>query len=92
MGSRWLSFGEGKNLLTKASRGDGRWDGRQLEMAQDAGDHFLLSDRGNDAQGPTAAKRKVARLPPPTQWRKTGAQIQIKDTTQQPRVPWDMVR
>src|SRR5262249_33621783 len=38
---------------------------------------------GNDAQGAAAAQRKVARLPPPTQWRKTGCHIQIKHATQQ---------
>ena len=41
-------------------------------VAQDAGNYRLLGDGSNDAQGATPAKRKVARLPPPTQWRKTG--------------------
>ena len=77
-------FVEGKYLLAKAGRGNGRWDGGQLEMAQDAGNHRLLGDGGQDAQGATAAKRKVARLPPPTQWRKTGCHIHIKDATEQP--------
>ena len=50
MVSHWLSFGEDKNLLTKAGRDDGRWDGRQLEMAQNAGDHLFMRDSSNDPQ------------------------------------------
>jgi hypothetical protein len=52
-------------------------------VAQDAGNHRLLDDGGNDVQGAAAAKRKVARLPPPTQWRRTGCHSQIKHATQQ---------
>ena len=53
-------------------------------MPQDARDHRLLGDGGNDPQCATAAQGKVARLPPPTQWRKTRGHIQRKDAPQQP--------
>src|SRR5262245_52395842 len=52
--------------------GNRRWNRGQLEVAQEAGHHRLLGDGGNDAQGAMAAKGKVARLPPPTQWRQKG--------------------
>ena len=53
-------------LLAHTGRGHRRWDGRQLEMPQDARDHRLLGDDGNDVQGATTAQR-------------TGAHIQPKD-------------
>jgi hypothetical protein len=52
-------------------------------MAHDARDHRLLGDGGNDPQGATVAHGKVARLPPPTPWRKTRSQSQVKDTPQE---------
>ena len=52
-------------------------------MMQDARDDRLLGHGGNNAERAASAKRKVARLPPPTQWRKTGGHIQIKHATQQ---------
>jgi hypothetical protein len=52
-----VGFVEHAYLLAEAGRGDGRWNGSQLEMAQDPGHHQLLGDGRNDAQGATAAKR-----------------------------------
>jgi len=52
-------------------RGYGRWDGRQLEMPQDARDHRLLGDDGHDPERAAAAKR-------------TRGHLQPKDTAQQP--------
>ena len=66
MGHAGVGLVKYEELLATTDRGNGRWNGGQLEVAQDAGNHRLLGDGGNDAQGVAAAKRKVARLPPPT--------------------------
>ena len=55
--------------LATTGRGHGRWNGGQMEVAQDAGQHRLLSDGSKDAQGATAAKR-------------TGCHSQSKHATQ----------
>src|SRR5262245_52984139 len=78
-----VGFVERTYLLAKAGRGNGRWNGGQLEVTQDAGHHRLLGDSSDDASCATAAKRKVARLPPSTQWRKTGGRSQITHATHQ---------
>src|SRR5207253_11456821 len=68
---RVVGFGESACLLATTGRGKRRGDGGELEMPQDARDHRLLGDDGNDVQGATSAKR-------------TGAHIQPKDAAQQP--------
>src|SRR5262249_9174390 len=50
---------------------NGRWDGRELEMPQDARDHRLLGDDSNDPECTTSAKG-------------TRGHIQAKDAAQQP--------
>jgi hypothetical protein len=65
-----VSFVEREYLLAEAGRGDGRWNGGQLEMAQDAGDDRLLGNGGNDAKRATVTK-----------W--AGRHIQIKHTAEQ---------
>jgi hypothetical protein len=35
---------EGTSLLAQAGRGDGRWNGGPLEVAQDAGNHRFLGE------------------------------------------------
>src|SRR5262249_29224059 len=49
----WAYAGVGvvdhKDLLAEAGRGNGRWDGGQLKVVQDAGNHRLLGDGRNDA-------------------------------------------
>ena len=39
-----MGFIEGKYLLAEAGRGDGRWNGGQLKVVQDAGNHRLLGE------------------------------------------------
>ena len=39
-----VGFVEHEYLLAEASRGDGRWDGGQLKVAKDAGNHRLLGE------------------------------------------------
>jgi hypothetical protein len=41
---------EHEYLLAEAGWGNERWDGRQLEMAQNAGDHLFMRDSSNDPQ------------------------------------------
>ena len=65
----WTS--QTQECLASAGRGNGRWDGGELEMPQDTRDHRLLGDDGHDVQGAPAAKG-------------TGAHIQTKDAAQQP--------
>ena len=36
--------------LASTGWGNGRWDGRELEMAEDTRDHRLLGDDGNEPQ------------------------------------------
>src|SRR5438309_12049125 len=57
--------------------------GRALQMAEELADHLGLGNGGDYPQRPLTAKRKVARIPPPTQWRKTGSHIQSKHASQQ---------
>ena len=45
-----VSLGESKEFLAKAGRGNGRWDARQLEMAQNTGNHRFMRDGSNDPQ------------------------------------------
>ena len=45
-----VSLGASKECLAKAGRGNGRWDGRQLEMAQNTGNHRFMRDGSNDPQ------------------------------------------
>jgi hypothetical protein len=52
---------ESEYLLATTGRGNGRRDGRQLAMTQDARNHRLLGDGSNDPQCATSAKRQVAR-------------------------------
>ena len=47
---RWWGLVKSQDFLATTGRGNGRWDGRQLKMTQDARDHRLMSDDGNDAQ------------------------------------------
>src|SRR5262245_21258472 len=63
----WATLGW---ALATTGRGNRRWNGGQLAVAQDAGHRRLLGDGGNDAQGATAAQR-------------TGCHIQSKHATQQ---------
>ncbi len=65
-----VGFVEREEFLATTGRGNGRWHGGQLEVTQDARDHRLLGDGGNDPQGATAAQR-------------TGGHIQSKDAAQQ---------
>ena len=53
---RVVGFVERAYLLVHTGGGNGRGNGRQLEMPQDARDHRLLGDDGNDVQGAPAAK------------------------------------
>lgn len=62
---------EREYLLAATGGGNGRWDGCELEVTQDAREDRLLSDGGNDAQCATAAER-------------TGRHLQSKDAAQQP--------
>ena len=57
-------------LWATTGQGNRRWNGGQLEVAQEAGQHRLLGDGGNDAQGAAAAT-----------W--TGCHSQSKHATQQ---------
>jgi hypothetical protein len=41
---------ESEYLLAHTGRGNRRWDGGELEMPQDARDHRLLGDDGNDGR------------------------------------------
>ena len=59
-GHAGMGLGKREELLATTGRGDGRWDGRQLKVTQDARDHRLLGAGGNDGQRATAAKRHVA--------------------------------
>ena len=71
--------------VASTSRGK-RWRvGCARQMTENRADHLGLSDGGEHPQRPLMAQRKVARLPPPTQWRKTGGQIQGKPPLQEPR-------
>jgi len=45
-----VGFVESEYLLATTGRGNRRWDGRQLEMTQDARHDRILSDGGNDAE------------------------------------------
>ena len=45
-----------ERFLARTDRCNGRWDGRQLAMMQDARDHRLVGNSGNDPQRATAAK------------------------------------
>jgi hypothetical protein len=47
---RVVGLGESEYLLATTGRGNGRWNGRHLEMTQDARDHRLLGDGGNDPE------------------------------------------
>ena len=53
-------------------------------MAQDAGNHRLLGDGGNDPHEPTSANGR-RKAPSAHTWRKTGRHSHIKDAAQQPR-------
>ena len=68
---RGVDLVEHEEFLATTGWGNGRWDGRELEMPQDARDHRLLGDHGNDPERATVAKG-------------TGGHIQPKDTAQQP--------
>ncbi len=41
---------ESEYLLATTGRGNGRWNGRQLKVTQDASNHRFMGDGGNDAQ------------------------------------------
>src|SRR5207244_7631546 len=73
-----------ERCLATTGRGNRRWDGGKLAMTQDARDDRLLGNGGNNAERAAVAKGKVARLPPPTQWRKAGGHIQRKHAPQEP--------
>ena len=73
-----------ERCLANTSRCNGRWTRGQLEMTQDARDHRFLGHGGNDPERAASAQGKVARLPPPTQWRKTGGHSQSKHMPQEP--------
>jgi hypothetical protein len=77
-----VGFVQSAAFLATTGRGNGRRDGRQLEMTQETRDDRLLGDGGNDPECAAAAQGKVAKLPPPTQWRKTRGHIQGKDSPQ----------
>jgi hypothetical protein len=62
---------ESEYLLAHTGRGNRRWDGGELEMPQDARDHRLLGDDGNDAECAATAKG-------------TRGHIQPKDAASQP--------
>ena len=49
MGHTGVSLVKGEYLLATTGWSNGRWDGGQLEVAQDARDERLLGDGGNDA-------------------------------------------
>ena len=70
----WATLGwassNAKSLWATTGQGNRRWNGGQLEVAQEAGQHRLLGDGGNDAQGAAAAT-----------W--TGCHSQSKHATQQ---------
>ena len=68
---RVVGLVERASLVAHTGRGHRRWDRRELEMPQDARDHRLLGDDGNNPQRPLMAKR-------------TGGHIQTKDAAQQP--------
>ena len=69
---RVVGFVASASLLATTGRCHGRWNGRELEMTQDAPDHRLLGDGGNDPECTTPAKR-------------TWGHIQVKYPSQQPR-------
>lgn len=48
--SRVVGLVESEYFLATTGRGNRRWDGRQLEMTQNARHDRLLSDGGNDAE------------------------------------------
>jgi hypothetical protein len=58
-------FVERKYLLAEASQGDGRGNGGQLEVAQDAGNYRLLVKVAR--LGATASAQRVCALPSATQ-------------------------
>ena len=60
-----------ERFLATTGRCNRRWDGRQLEMTQDARDHRLLGDGGNDPERATAAQG-------------TRGHIQMKHAPQEP--------
>ena len=45
-----------ERFLARTGRCNGRWDGRQLAMTQDARDHRLVGNSSNDPQRATAAQ------------------------------------
>ena len=69
-----------ERCLASTGRGNRRRVGRALQMAENLADHLDLGDGGDNAQCSLTAQGKVARLPPPTQWRKTRGHIQSKHT------------
>ena len=71
-----------ERCLASTSWGNWRRVGRALQMVEHLADHLGLGDGGDHPQRSLMAKRKVARLPPPTQWRKTGSHIQSKHAPQ----------
>jgi hypothetical protein len=60
-----------ERFLASTGGSNGGWDGRKLQMTQDACDHRFLGDGSNDPERTMLAKR-------------TGGHIQIKHTCQQP--------
>ena len=52
-----------EELLATTGRGNRRWNGGQLEVAQDAGHHRLLGDGGNDAPGSRGGKTEGRKAP-----------------------------
>ena len=81
----WALGEPDKSCLAGTGRRDGGRVYRQFQMAENRTDHLGRGDGGDNPQRSMTAKRKVARLPPPTQWRKTGGHIQRKHPLQQPR-------
>jgi hypothetical protein len=59
-------------VLASTGRGHGRGDGRELEMPEDARDHRLLGDDGDDPERAPVAPG-------------TRGQLQAKDSPQEPR-------
>src|SRR5262249_20871846 len=73
-----------ERFVASTGRGKRRRVGRELQMAEHLSDYRGLGDGGNEPERATAAQGKVARLPPPTQWRKTRGHIQSKHAPQEP--------
>ena len=72
------------HLAWRARAGAMGGGGSKFPMAEELADPFPLGNRGNDPPRSPRAKRKVARLPPPTQWRKTAGHSESTHPLEQP--------